>query len=80
MKSIKTSSMKEKVDEKILREQVSSIIEDIRNNKDVALKKYNEKFDRNTRDEFRITKEEIKEAYKHVDDEFINNLKIVTKI
>lgn len=39
MKSIKTSSMKEKVDEKILREQVSSIIEDIRNNKDVALKK-----------------------------------------
>ncbi len=38
MKSIKTSSMKEKVDEKILREQVSSIIEDIRNNKDVALK------------------------------------------
>ncbi|EQH82638.1 histidinol dehydrogenase family protein, partial [Clostridioides difficile DA00307] len=56
MKSIKTSSMKEKVDEKILREQVSSIIEDIRNNKDVALKKYNEKFDRNTRDEFRITK------------------------
>ena len=60
MKSIKTSSMKEKVDEKILREQVSSIIEDIRNNKDVALKKYNEKFDRNTRDEFRITKEEIR--------------------
>ncbi|AYD21257.1 TPA: histidinol dehydrogenase [Clostridioides difficile] len=79
MKSIKTSSMKEKVDEKILREQVSSIIEDIRNNKDVALKKYNEKFDRNTRDEFRITKEEIKEAYKHVDDEFINNLKIAAK-
>ncbi len=38
MKRIKTSSMKEKVDEKILREQVSSIIEDIRNNKDIALK------------------------------------------
>lgn len=79
MKSIKISSTKEKVDEKVLREQVSSIIEDIRRDKDVALKKYNEKFDRNTKGEFRITKEEIKEAYKHVDDEFINNLKIAAE-
>lgn len=81
MEVIKSSTFKNVETEKIVKEQVSSIIEDIKINKDEALKKYNLKFDNNNREVIRVSKEEIEEAYKQVDDKFIENLKIaVTNI
>ena len=47
MKILKSSSFKNKETEKIVKEQVSAIIEDIKINKDEALRKYNLKFDNN---------------------------------
>lgn len=79
MKILKNSTFKNVETEKIVKEQVSSIIEDIKINKDEALKKYNLKFDNNDRDIIRVSKQEIEEAYKEVDDEFINNIKIAAK-
>ena len=76
MEIIKSSTFKNVETEKIVKEQVDSIIEDIKINKDEALKKYNLKFDNNNREVLRVSKEEIEEAYKQVDDEFIENLKI----
>lgn len=79
MKILKSSSFKSKETEKIVKEQVSAIIEDIKINKDKALKKYNLKFDNNNRDVIKISKEEIKEAYEQVDEKFIENLKVAAK-
>ena len=79
MKILKNSTFKNVETEIIVKEQVSSIIEDIKINKDEALKKYNLKFDNNDRNIIRVSKEEIEEAYKEVDDEFINNIKIAAK-
>lgn len=79
MKILKSSSFKNKETEKIVKEQVSAIIEDIKINKDEALKKYNLKFDNNDRRVIKVSKEEIEEAYKQVDEEFIKDLKIASK-
>lgn len=76
MEILKNSVFKNEETQKIVKEQVSSIIEDIKINKDEALKRYNLKFDNNNRDIIRVSKEEIQEAYKKVDDEFIKNLKV----
>ena len=59
MEIIKNSTFKNVETEKIVKEQVSSIIEDIKINKDEALKKYNMKFDNNNREVIRVSKEEI---------------------
>lgn len=76
MEILKNSVFKNEETQKIVKEQVSSIIEDIKINKDEALKRYNLKFDNNNRDIIRVSKEEIEEAYKKVDDEFIKKLKV----
>ena len=60
MKILKSSGMKNKETEKIVKEQVSAIIEDIKINKDEALKKYNLKFDNNDRSVIKVSKEEMK--------------------
>ena len=70
MEIIKSSTFKNVETEKIVKEQVASIIEDIKINKDQALKKYNLKFDNNSREVIRVSKEEIEEAYKQVDDKY----------
>ena len=79
MKILKSSGFKNKETEKIVKEQVSAIIEDIKINKDEALRKYNLKFDNNDRSVIKVSKEEIEEAYKQVDEEFIQNLKVAAK-
>ena len=56
MKILKNSTFKNVETEKIVKEQVSSIIEDIKINKDEALKKYNLKFDNNDRNIIRSTR------------------------
>lgn len=79
MKILKNSSFENKETEKIVKEQVSAIIEDIKLNKDEALKKYNLKFDNNDREVIKVSAEEIKEAYEQVDENFIENIKIAAK-
>ena len=59
MKILKSSTFKNVETEKIVKEQVASIIEDIKINKDEALKRYNLKFDNNDRDVIKVSKEEI---------------------
>ena len=56
---------------------VNGIISDIRNNGDKALFEYTEKFDKCVIDasSIRITKEEIEEAYKALDPEFVEVMK-----
>ena len=64
MKILKSSGFKNKETEKIVKEQVSAIIEDIKINKDEALKKYNLKFDNNDRSVINVSKESMKNLYK----------------
>ena len=54
---------------------VSEIIADVRKNGDEALFRYTEKFDRAKLTSLEVTKEEIDEAFKSVDDKFIEILK-----
>lgn len=76
MKLIKVPKSKSfKEDEKI-REVVSEIIKDIKENKDLAIKKYNKEFDNNKRDTFLVSKKEIQEAYSMVDEQFIKDITI----
>ncbi len=54
---------------------VKKIIEDVRENGDIAVKKYTEKFDKIKLNNIEVTKEEIKKAYSSVDKEFLSELK-----
>lgn len=65
--------------EKTLQTQVGEILEEIRFNKDIGVKKYNLLFDKNPRENFRVTRDEIVKAYKQVDVKFIEDLKIAAK-
>ena len=65
--------------EKTLQTQVGEILEEIRFNKDIWVKKYNLLFDKNPRENFRVTRDEIVKAYKQVDVKFIEDLKIAAK-
>jgi len=58
---------------------VQEIIEDIKNDKDAAVLKYNILFDKNPNKNFEISKEEIKKAYKQVDKETIYAIKYSIK-
>lgn len=58
---------------------VKKILDDIKENGDKSVLKYNILFDKNPSLKFRITKKQIKEAYKKVDKETINALKYASK-
>lgn len=79
MKILKSSGFKNKETEKIVKEQVSAIIERYKNKQRRSFEKYNLKFDNNDRSVIKVSKEEIEEAYKQVDEEFIQNLKVAAK-
>lgn len=59
--------------------QVSDIISDILNNVkingDDALREYTEKFDKVLLDDFKVSKDEIQEAYNELDDDLIDSIK-----
>ena len=57
-----------------VRETVSSILSDIKQNGDSALRNYTLKFDRATIDEIEVPRSEIESARKSVDDELISSL------
>lgn len=58
---------------------VSSILKDVKLNGDKALSDYTEKFDKVKLKQMEVTKEELDECFKIVDDEFINNLEEAKK-
>lgn len=62
--------------DKKLQSTVSGIIENVVNDGDNAIHKYNLQYDKTNRKNFRVTKEEIKEAYNLVSDEEISDIKI----
>jgi histidinol dehydrogenase len=69
------NKVKKITNEKIVRK----IIEDVKKNGDIAVIKYNKKFDNNNSKTFLITPYQIKEAYKSVDKETINAVKFAAK-
>mgnify|MGYP001607106828 FL=1 len=61
--------------------KVRIILEDVLKNKDAAIVKYTKKFDHILLkpNQFRVTKDEIKEAVERVDKEFISVLRLAIK-
>ncbi len=58
---------------------VNKIIEDVKNNRDVAVRYYTKKFDKINLDSFIVTRQEFKQAYKQVDKETIEALQSAKK-
>ena len=79
MKYIKkpTGRLKEKKDDII--KSVEKIIDDVRINGDKAIKKYSETFDKSKRDVFKVSREEIDEAYKLVGTDLIEDIEFALK-
>ena len=75
MKVIKASKERPLSAAKDLRDAVGAIIDDVRENGDEALLRYNEKFDSCRRSALRISKEEIAEAYAQLSNEEIDDIK-----
>lgn len=75
MKHIKTGKERTKEDLSALRKTVSEIIEDVVANGDAALRSYSEKFDGFARPVFRVSREEIDDAYSHVSEQELNDMK-----
>lgn len=74
MRIIKSSIARSDENTKELKEEVSQIIDKVRENGDKALLFYNEKFDKTKRKLLRVSKEEIKEAYDKVSKEDIDDI------
>ncbi len=74
MKIIKSSIKRSDQTTKELKENVSEIIENVRENGDNALLHYNERFDKTNRKYLRVSKEEIEQAYKQVSKEDIEDI------
>lgn len=62
-----------------VKRSVSKIIEDVIKNKDYALKKYNIKFDSNFRADYRVSREEIEDAYEKIAPELLEDIKKAAK-
>ena len=64
------------VEEKLdLSESVAKILDDVKNQGDLALSNYTEKFDKVSLKNFKVTKQEIEEAVSQIDQEFLDVLK-----
>ena len=79
MEILKKSKFKNLENEKETKNQVREILNEIKINKDVGVRKYNLQFDKNPRINYRVTREEIVRAYKQVDIKFIEDIKVAVK-
>lgn len=79
MEYLKKALPPEKDSDLKLFEIVKSIIEDVKLHSDIALIKYNEKFDGSHRKELAISKEEIAQAYKSIPVELIDSIKFAAE-
>ncbi|GAU75500.1 histidinol dehydrogenase [Fusibacter sp. 3D3] len=78
MKYIKKSIERPATDLKDLKMNVANIIEQVKQDGDDALLRYNAKFDLNTRKSLKVTAAEIQNAYEQVSEVLINDLKIAS--
>lgn len=79
MEVLKKSQFKNIETEKAVKMQVREILNDIKLNRDIGVRKYNFQFDKNPRLRYRVTRDEIVKAYKQVDTKFIEDIKIAVK-
>ena len=75
MQRLKVSKTRSYEENLAVQESVSAIIRDVRKRGDVAVREYSEKFDQNTRAEYRISDAEIEAAMGRVTEERLNDLK-----
>lgn len=75
MEYIKKGKERTKEDASALRRAVSEIIDDVVENGDAAVKKYSERFDGFAREIFRVSREEIEEAYALVGEAEVQDMK-----
>ncbi len=75
MKYLKKGKERTKEDTRALRAAVSEIIESVSDRGDEALRAYSERFDGYVRDSFRVSREEIDEAYKKMTPQEMEDLK-----
>ena len=75
MKILKKSQERTEEDRRELSRLVQDIIDNVRANKDEALKEYGRKFDACEREQIRVSKDEIEEAYAQLSEEEIADLK-----
>lgn len=54
---------------------VTEVLNNVRKNKDKALREYTEKFDKVFIEDFQVSEEELLKCFNYVEEEFINNLK-----
>ncbi|WP_431804257.1 histidinol dehydrogenase [Halobacillus andaensis] len=76
IKKEEISSLKRSVDQgtEAQRETVKKIIEEVRTHGNMAVKRFTEQFDGTTLDQWRVTEDEIDEAYETLDGEFVQVL------
>jgi histidinol dehydrogenase len=65
--------------DELVNETVLSIVKDVKENKDLAVRKYTNKFDHVDIKDFKVTKDEILNAYKNIDKKIIKDLMIAKK-
>ncbi|MDE1191539.1 MAG: histidinol dehydrogenase [Arachidicoccus sp.] len=71
--------MRPAFDNSLLKEKVFSILKDIKQNGDAAVKKYTEQFDGAAVENFKVTQAEIDNAEKNISDELKQAIKIAAK-
>lgn len=79
MEILKESQFKNVELDKSVKYQVGEILNEVRVNKDIGVRKYNLLFDKNPRVNYRVCRDEIVKAYKQVDIKFIEDLKVAIK-
>ena len=79
MEILKKSQFKNIETEKTVKVQVREILNEVRLNKDIGVRKYNLQFDKNPRINYKVTRDEIVKAYKQVDIKFIEDIKVAVK-
>lgn len=75
MKVLKGAKTRTESDRTKLRQTVSEIIDNVRQNGDAALIQYNSRFDQCDRPFLQISREEIKEAYEQVSEQELSDIK-----
>lgn len=75
LRELKKSKVRTEADRTALRETVGSIIDNVIQNGDDALRDYNSRFDQCERSRLRISDEEIKEAYSQVTPEELDDIR-----
>lgn len=75
MEILKQAEIRTEEDRKNLTKTVEDMIETVKRDKDGALRDYSKRFDKSTRDRFRVTREEIQEAYKQLTEQEVQDLK-----